>query len=177
MISADQAREMLHFLTLNHQIVSRNVDLEMMPDKLEDLAAQNAPVRPFWIATSLARQGFFISAWSLWEFYSHGFCESLPVKPNGPGNCVERVRLSLEANGRRFPDHSWFAGAYALRNLITHHFGRVAAARAQEHFARACGAFPDLRLYEVDRCQYVLLEHTHIAELHVRIEDFLDDTA
>jgi len=177
MISAKLAKDMLDFLWNNHHILSEHVNLEMMPpDRLDALVAQKVLVRPFRISTSLANQGYFVSAWSLWEFYSNGLCDSLPIQlaRSKKESCVEWVKRSLEANGKEFDDHGWFAGANALRNLIAHYCGRAVGVRAERLLAQARTVFPDLQLYQDG---FVLVDHPHIAELQFRVENFIEDIA
>lgn len=81
MHTAQTARETLEFLWENYQLLCERVDLGAMPpDVLETHVEQNSPVRPFRIALWLARYGYFISAWTLWECYSRSLCQNLPNK-------------------------------------------------------------------------------------------------
>jgi hypothetical protein len=177
MISAEFARELVRFLWSNQHVLAEQVDPESMPlDKLDVLVKQNVLVRPFRIATSLARQGYFVSAWSLFEFYAHGLCACLSVRVKRRSNelSVDWVNRSFLANGKEFRDYGWFAAANCLRNLIAHCCGRVINPRGEGNFKRAQQAFPDLQLYKDD---FILFKHEHIAELQVKIEDFIEDTS
>jgi hypothetical protein len=176
MITVAFAREVIQFLWQNRHILSQHVDLHAMPpERLDALVEKKALVRPFRVATALARQGYFISAWSLWEFYARSLCEGLPVRvpPMPHQSTVAWVNRSLVANGRTFRDFDWFLGANGLRNLLTHYCGLAVGARAERHLAQARRVFPNLELFQ-DR--YVCLEHEHVAELQVRIEEFLNVT-
>jgi hypothetical protein len=177
MMTAELARRMVQFLWSNHHTLSQQVDLEAMPpDRLDALVQQKALVWPFRIATSLARHGYFISAWSLWEFYASSLCGGLPtgVKRQKNESCVGWVQRALTANGKQFRDCAWFEGANGLRNLLAHYCGRAVGKRGQQLLTQARGVFPKIQLFKDD---FVLLEHDHVAELQFRIENFIDDTA
>ena len=81
MHTAKTARRALDLLWNNYLTLGDQVDLEMMlPERIDNLYDQNADARPYWIAAWLLRQGNFISAWSFWEYYARGLCQSLPNK-------------------------------------------------------------------------------------------------
>ena len=73
-------------------------------------------MRPLRIAAWLARQGYFIAAWALWECYSRSLCQTLDEKvdPAGGKSTVHWVKHSLAANGICFPDYGWFESANAF---------------------------------------------------------------
>jgi len=146
----------------------------MSPETLE--IHRNSPRRPFRIATWLARQGFFIAAWSLWEFYSRNLCEYLPNKET-KGNhesTVDWVGRSLKANSIAFSNQTSFGGANCLRNLIAHGGCRVDTPRVNALLKRARDAFPNITIWP-DR--YIDLTHEHVAKLQLNIEEFIDETA
>jgi len=177
MHSAATAKETLEFLWNNYLTLAEQVDLETM--RLETLAAlveENSPVRPFRIAAWLARQGYFIAAWSLWEYYSRNLCLNLPNKKREARNesTVDWVARSLNANAMNFDESDWFSSANSLRNLIAHHALRADGSRAIKLLARSRIAFPDIETW---RDGYVDITHAHLAELHIKIEDFLDAMA
>ena len=170
-------RETLQLLWNNHHILIDQVDLEVMSQRrLETLTRYGARTRLFQVSAWLARQGFFLTAWSLWEFYSHGICESLtnPVARAPHDSCVEWVRKSLAANGEEFPEYDWFVGANSMRNLLAHCCGRVVGREPERLLAKARTAFPNLTIVQG---HYISLDHPDVADLQEKIEDFIDATA
>jgi hypothetical protein len=157
------------------QPCGKEVDFELMPpDVLEAHVRQKTLTRPFRIRTWLCRQGYIISAWALWEYYSSTACERLTTHVNGRRNLslVNYVAKSLAANNIPFDHHDWFSGANALRNLIAHFSGRVVGSRARDLYEDARRALPDLQIYVDD---YVIIEHEHVAEVQCKIGDFIRD--
>jgi hypothetical protein len=107
MHTSKTAEETLEFLWRNYVTLCEQVDLEAMPpDTLDVHIQQNSPVRPFRISAWLARQGYFISAWNLWEYYSRSLCQDLPIKAQKQSDesTVDWVARSLTANSNRFPN-------------------------------------------------------------------------
>jgi hypothetical protein len=176
MHTASTAHEALDFLWNNYLGLSEQVDLEVMPpENIDTLIRQNAPVRPFRIATWLARQGYFIAAWSLWEYYARGFCQRLPNKETKRANesTVEWVGRSLAANNVSFNDMEWFVRANCLRNLIAHNGARVDDPRTEKLLERCRKAFADIETWQDG---YIDITHSHLADLQIKIEDFIRDT-
>jgi hypothetical protein len=177
MHTAKTARRALDLLWNNYLTLGDQVDLEMMlPERIDNLYDQNADARPYWIAAWLLRQGHFISAWSFWEYYARGLCQSLPnKKTNLPReSSVDWIGRSLLSNDVDFSDKSWFASANCLRNLIAHNGARVDGPKAQNNLTRAGIAFPGIATW---RDGYVDIEHSHLADLQCKIEDFVDETS
>lgn len=175
MHNAQLAHEMLEFIWNNYRELCERVDLDVMsPETLDVHVDNDSPVRPFRIAAWFARQGYFISAWSLWEYYSRSLCQSLSNQERklGSESTVDWVERSLVANKRTFTDHSWFASANCVRNLIAHSGGRVDGTRGQPLLTRAQVAFPTLHTWQDG---YLAFEHEHIADLHLKIEDFIEE--
>jgi hypothetical protein len=175
--TASTARETLNFLWANYVKLGEQVDPGLMPpDILESHVQQNAPLRPFRIATWLTRLGFFISAWSLWEYYARSMCEGLPskVKKMKRESTVNWVARSLAANNITFTDQDWFSSANSLRNLIAHNGGRIDNSRAKAMLAQSRVAFPEIEPW---RDGYVNITDTDISELQVKIEEFIDEIA
>ena len=80
MHTAELAHETIELLWNNYLTLTEHVDLDSMPPEvLNEHIKQNPPVRPFRISAWLARQGFFIAAWNLWEYYARSLCKRLPV--------------------------------------------------------------------------------------------------
>ena len=147
----------------------------MPPDVLDAQIRQNAPVRPFRIATWLARYGFFISAWSLWEYYARSVCEGLPIKQkqkNGE-SMVNWVGRSLVANNSSFTAQTWFASANSLRNLVAHYGGRIDRPRAEKMLQQSQAAFPGIEPWQDG---YIDIRDADISELEVKIEEFIEET-
>jgi len=148
----------------------------MTPVKLSLHSEQVVPERPIRIATWLARQGYFIATWSLWEFYARGLRESLPkIERKGCNeSTVDWVSRSLSSNGVAFSDQIWFASANCLRNLIAHNGARACGAKAEKLLDRSRTAFPHINTW---RDRYIEITHCDVADLHIKIEDFIDQTA
>lgn len=177
MPTARTADETLEFLWNNYLALCEQVDLEsMLPETLDLHIESNAPVRPFRIAAWLARQGYFISAWSLWEYYSRSVCDSLPRKERkrSSESTVDWVARSLSANSESFTDYEWFASANCVRNLIAHSGGRVDGSKGQTSLQRSRRAFPNIETWQDG---YLALEHEHVADLQIKIEDYIRETA
>lgn len=167
------AIETLEFLWRNYLTLIEQVDLESMSREVFDHhVSQNSPVRPFRISAWLARQGQFISTWSLWEYYSRSLCQSLPNKETKTSNesTVAWVGHSLATNKVTFRDQAWFASANSLRNLIAHNGARADSPKSQAMLVQAGTAFPGIQTWQDG---YVCLEHDHVAELHFRVEEFI----
>ena len=177
MHSKATAIETLKVLWQNYLTLGEAVDLDMMtPEALAAHIQRKSLVRPFTLAAWAARQGFFIAAWALWEYYSRKFCETLNHIEEKRGNesPVDWVARSLQANQLDFADKEWFRGAYSLRNLIAHHGARVAGPKAEGLLTRSQTALSDLQIFP-DR--YVAIEHAHVADLMSRIDGFIGKTA
>jgi hypothetical protein len=177
MHSAKLALETLEYLRHNLHLLRKQVDIQMIPwDKQEELVKKNPPVRPFRRATWLALQGFFMSAWGLWEYYTRCLCEGLPVREKKKGNESTPDWFSrwLAANDRPCPDLAWFSNANSLRNIMIHSGTRVFDDEGRRRLDRAKGAFPNLHTFQDG---YVSLTGDQMSELTVRIEEFIRNTA
>jgi hypothetical protein len=172
MYSPELSPETLEHVWNNYQILGGHVDLQRMPpDRLDALVEQRAAARPFRLAAWVATQGFFVSAWAIWEYHSRVLCEGLPNKVTDRGKShVQWVAEMLEANGGVFAESAWFAGANALRNLIAHHAARAVGERAGALLDQARRAFSRL---ELDPQGYVLIDSEHAAELMWKIGEFI----
>jgi hypothetical protein len=170
----EEALEFLEVLWENYHRVAQQVDSELMPPEVLDAhVKQGTLTRPFRIRSWLCRQGYIISAWSLWEYYSRIFCEGLPTRVGNKTrqeSCVDWVARSLAANQISFRSRSWFAGANALRNLIAHHSGRAVGPKAKGLLAQAKTAFPDLAIHLDD---YLILESEYASAVQFEINDFI----
>lgn len=170
------ANETLDFLWNNYLTLCEQVDLDSMsPETLDVHIQQKSPVRQFRIAAWLARQGYFIAAWSLWEYYSRALCQRLPNKEQRARHqsTVDWVARSLTANNVAFTERTWFISANSLRNLIAHSGGRADGSRAKALLERSRLAFPALDTWQDG---YLDLTHDHVAELQCKIEDFIRET-
>ena len=177
MHTASTAHETLELLWNNYLTLCEQVDLDSMPpDTLAVHVKQNSPERPFRIAAWLARQGYFIAAWSLWEYYARGLCQSLQNKEKRGDNesTIEWVGRSLAANSVAFIDKEWFVSAICLRNLIAHSGARADGSRAEKLLDRSRTAFPDIQTWQDG---YVHITHSDVADLQIKIEDFIHHTA
>jgi len=177
MHTATTANETLDFLWKNYLTLCEQVDLDVMPPEALDAHIQhNSPVRPFRIAAWLTRQGFFIAAWSLWEYYSRSVCQRLPIKEKKADkeSTVNWVGRSLASNKIDFADKDWFVSANALRNLIAHSGARADGSRAEALLRRSRTAFPDIDTWQDG---YVNLTHYHVAKLQIKIENIIRKTA
>jgi len=176
MHTATTANETLDFLWKNYLTLCEQVDLDVMPPEALDAHIQhNSPERPFRIAAWLTRQGFFIAAWSLWEYYSRSVCQRLPTKKKNTRNesTVNWVGRLLTANDIDFADKDWFVSANSLRNLIAHSGARADGSRAEALLQQSRIAFPDIDTWQDG---YVNLTHCHVAKLQIKIKDFIHDT-
>ena len=177
MHTAKTAHETLEILWNNYLLIGEQVDFDFMPrETLEDHIERNSQIRPFRIAAWLARQGYFIAAWALWEYYSHTVCHGLMKKEKRGAHesTVDWVGKSLAANSVDFGEQDWFSSANSLRNLIAHYGARAVDLRAKALLERSRAAFPDIASYKDG---YVEITHSHMADLQIRIEDFIRNTA
>ena len=177
MHSAKTAHETLELLWHNYLELAEKVDLEAIdPEALGRYAESKQPVRPFRIAAWLGRQGYFVAAWGLWEYYSGKLCERLrkKLKRRKGESHVDWIRRSVKANDLEFPEPKWFTSANCLRNLIAHHGARAFGPRAKALFDRARVAFPDIKTY---RDGYVAITHCEVAQLQLHIQGFIEDMA
>jgi hypothetical protein len=174
MHSAKLSLKSLELLWSNYLILGRTVDLEMMSsERLDFVREQNGPIQPLLLSAWLSTQGFFVSAWSIWEYHSRNLCEGYGKKVGEKNKChVQWVAETLEANGSSFAEKAWFDGGNALRNLVAHHATRAVGRWATELLRRARGAFSDLH---VDPDNYVRIGHDHAAALKWKIEEFIRD--
>lgn len=174
MHTPSNAIESLEMIWDNFLTVCRCVDLDTFSPKQLDEHAQS-PIRPFRIATFLARQGVFIATWNLWEYYSRSLCKGLPNQETKASHesTVDWVGRSLDSNGKSFSQRVWFADANSLRNLIAHNGARVNERKSEQMHGRAVKAFSDL---EILPDGYLLIEHEHVAELAHQVEMFVRET-
>ena len=175
MHDAATAHETVELLWKNYLTLLEQVDLETMtPDALDDLGNE-APIRPFKIAAWLARQAHFIAGWSLWEYYARSVCLALPQKERRAKreSTVTWIGRSLKANNVQFVDQHWFESANSLRNLIAHNASRVDDSRDRKKLERARAVFPDLDVWQDG---YIDIRHDHLADLQLKIEDFITTT-
>jgi hypothetical protein len=172
MHSPELSLETLEHVWSNYHILGEHVDLQRMPpDRLDALIEQRAAARPFQLAAWVATQGFFVSAWAIWEYHSRLLCQGLPNRlPDRGRSHVQWVAETLGMNGRLFAESTWFAGANALRNLIAHHGARAVGERAEALLVQARSAFARL---EVDPEGYMLIDSEHAAELKWKIAEFI----
>jgi hypothetical protein len=179
MHSPATALETLNILWENYLSLAEKVDIEaMLPDTFAAHVEQRSPMRPLRIGSWVVRQGFFIAAWALWEYYSQCLCDGLPnkTKKQGGESTVDWVKNSLAANSIVFDDYQWFSSANCLRNLIAHYGARATSdmPKAKKLTERSRKAFPDLEEY---RDGYISLQHEHLADLAIKIEDFIKTSA
>jgi hypothetical protein len=177
MHTAATATETLQILWNNYLTLSERVDLEAMPQELLVFHSEcESPEYPFRVAAWLARQGYFIAAWVLWEYYGRNLCEALANKKRKSRgeSTVDWVAKSLAANGVDFHDREWFSSANCLRNAIAHYGTRAVGSRAVELLKRARHAFPDIRTWKDG---YIKITHSQLADLTLKIEDFIRATA
>src|SRR5205823_5626137 len=100
---------------------------------------------PFVFSAWLQTQGYYMSLWSLWEYYSGVLAEGMPIKASKKDKPhVVWVRDTFRANSQTFAEYDWFVGGDALRNLIAHHAARVANKRATGLWGQAKAVFTDL---------------------------------
>lgn len=177
MTPAKRARETIELLWHNYQTVAEDVDLEAMnPENVAKYVARKSPVRPFRIAAWLGRQAFFVAAWSLWEYYTRELCDRLLMKTKraNDDSHVDWVRKSMTVNDLVFTNYEWFGSANCLRILFAHYGGRAAEPRARNLLECSRKAFPSIETYTDD---YVAIDHCHVADLELKIEEFIEDTA
>ena len=177
MHTRELALKTLELLQQNDQIVGTHVDLGRMPyHRLAKLVKTNVAINPFVLSAWLQTQGYYMSLWSLWEYYSRILCEAMPEKVNATRHKshVEWVRDSLLANGQTFAEYDWFVGGNALRNLIAHHATRVMDQRATKLWDQAKAVFTGL---DLDPQRYVVLEHHHAIVLLRKVKNFIKDRA
>lgn len=170
------AKETLKILWNNYLTLSGEVDIEAMsPETLEYHIEQKSPRRPKRIAAWLARHGTFIAIWALWEYYSCHMCAELGKKAKKikKESTVDWIAKSLAENNIDFKDKEWFSSANCLRNLIVHSGARAIGSRPEKLLDRSKKAFPDLVTW-LDG--YVAIEDTHLAELMLKVEDFIFTT-
>jgi hypothetical protein len=177
MHDANSAEEMLEFLWHNYITLSEQVDPEAMPQDTRALHLKNKTLlRPLRIATWLARLGQFITVWTLWEYYARGLCGRLTAKEKKipSESTVAWIARSLSANGIGFPEKDWFKSANSLRNLIAHYGTLVSGSESQRLLERSRVAFPTIQTWQDG---YVEITHEHLADLHIKVEDFIRETA
>jgi hypothetical protein len=177
MHSPKLALRVLEHLWGNYHILGHQVDIQRMPlgRSSEVLKQPQAARRSLQLAAWLAAQGFFFAAWAVWEHHSRAVCDSLPSKASDKGKShVQWVKDTFDANGRAFAGYAWFVGGNALRNLITHHGGRVASPDAEKWWKKAQPVFPKIQL---NPDGYVLIDFFHAAQLKCKVDEFIQDAA
>jgi hypothetical protein len=176
MHTQELALKSLEHLQHNDHIVGTHVDLYRMPhDQLTELVKKNVAINPFLLSAWLQTQGYYMSLWLLWEYYSRTLCEGMPKKVTAKSKShVEWVRDTFQANSQIFAEYDWFVGGNALRNLIAHHAARVIGPRATALWNQVKAVFTDLG---IDPRQYVLLDHNHATTLLWKVENFILDPA
>jgi len=177
MHTAKTAHESLKFLWNNYVTLSEKVDLNFIPlDNLEELISEGASERPFRIAPWISRQGYYISAWSLWEYYARSLCNSMPERSakDRSESTVGWVGRSLTLNNIVFEDLAWFECGNSLRNLIAHYGARATEPRSKSLLESCKSIFPDI---DVWKDGYVNISHSEVADLQVKIEEFIIHTA
>ncbi|NOY41830.1 MAG: hypothetical protein GXP26_08345 [Planctomycetes bacterium] len=173
MHTSKTAIETIKLLWINYE-ASYRIDLDLMPKETrENYAEQGLSDRPFKVATWLTRLSFFVTAWSLWEYYAVNFClEQEQSATEGPKRAtVKWVGEWLEKNEIAFSNREWFVSANALRILIVHYGARVDVPRAKELLEKSKKAFSDIGTWQ-DR--YVDLTHCQVADLKKQIEKFIE---
>jgi hypothetical protein len=157
MHTQELALKTLEHLRHNDHIVGTHVDLDRMPyDRLTEFVKKNVAINPFALSAWLQTQGYYMSLWLLWEYYSRTLCEGMPIKVTKTGSHVDWVYDTFQANSKTFAEYDWFVGGNGLRNLIAHHATRVVGPRATELWNKAKKVFTNL---DLDPQQYVLLSH------------------
>jgi hypothetical protein len=177
MHTQELALKVLKHLRYNDHIVGTHVDLHRMPhNRLTELLKKNVAINPFVLSTWLQTQGYYMSLWLLWEYYSRILCEAMPTKVKAMKGKphVEWVCDTFRANSETFAEYGWFVGGNALRNLIAHHATRVVSPRSKELWKQAKAVFTDL---DLDPQQYVLLDHDHAIALAWKVNNFILDPA
>jgi hypothetical protein len=175
MRNATTARETLDLLWSNYVTLAKQVDVEAMDAATVEEIPDQAPRRPFRIAAWLGRQGCFIAAWSLWEYYARSLCQGLPKKEKKAKDqsTADWICKSLTANGIHVRNQAWFSSANSLRNLIAHFGARAEDTRAKSLLERSHTAFPDLSTWKDG---YLDIRHSHVADLGINIRRFIRDT-
>src|SRR5262245_39082815 len=102
MHTQELALKTLDHLRSNNHILGSHVDLYRMPhDRLEGLVKARVAADPFLLSAWLEAQGYYMSIWALWEYYSRILSESMPGRstPRKKEPHVLSVREILQANG------------------------------------------------------------------------------
>jgi hypothetical protein len=175
MHTQELALKTLEHLQNNDHIVRTQVDRTLMPcDRLAEMVQKNVPINSLLLATWLQNQGYYMSLWSLWEYYSRNLCEGMPitVKKKNNQSHVEWVRDTFHANNQTFAEYDWFVGGNAFRNLIAHYATRVGEPQATKLWHQAKAVFTDL---VCDPQQYLLIDHDHTVALLWKVENFIQD--
>ena len=175
MHTPETVKQTLELLWGNYLALAERVDPEAMdPDTFAHHCQQNTPIQPLRLATWLARQSFFLAAWSLWEQYSASVCTGADAE-RPKSKHVDWVRKTMDSQKREFKDYEWFLGAYNIRNLIAHYFGRIHVKdeRPQKLLEDGKKAFRDI---DITSDGYLFLTHDHVSELMLKIEDYLDES-
>ena len=163
----------LDLLWNNYLVLASQVDTQSMdPDLLAEHRQQHTPTQPLRLATWLTRQSFFLSAWSLWEQYSASVCTGAD-SDRPKSKHVEWVRDAMSARGITFRECQWFLDARCVRNLIAHYAGRVDNQKTRKWLETGRKAFPGIDTYSDG---YLHLTHDHVAELQVKIEEYVDES-
>ncbi|KKK56890.1 hypothetical protein LCGC14_3059980, partial [marine sediment metagenome] len=102
----------------------------------------------------------------------HGLPKTM--KKKGDESTVDWIGRSLLANNVVFSEQEWFASANCLRNLIAHNGTRAGDSRVKRSVERSRTAFPNIETFQDG---YVCIDHEHVAELQIKIEDFIRETA
>ena len=176
MHTPDSTTKTLEMLWGNYLALASQVDpATMVPDLLDEYRQRRMPTQPMRLATWLARQSFSLAAWSLWEQYSafvcvNGHSERPKFKQS---NHVLWVRDTMLSQGRTFRDWQWFNDARCIRNLVAHYAGRVSDIKSHALLETGRIAFPEIDTYADG---YLRLTHDHVAELQVKIEEFVEDS-
>lgn len=177
MHTAATALETLDLLWSNYLTLDEQVNVgSMSQESLEYYIRHESPAQPLYIATWLARKGVFISAWCLWEYYARELCRRLPKKEKKSRNesTVQWIGRTLAVNGVAFDNLDWFTSANAARNLIVHSGARAERPEAERLLERSRIAFPDIQTHADE---YIELTHSHVADLHLKIEYFIRGTS
>jgi hypothetical protein len=181
------ARDTLKLLWANHGAVTQAWDISLTDN--EDLRERwfNDPQmrRDERVALWLARQGYIVSIWNLWESYSSEVCAALPckqLKQRGQSH-TRWVAQCFELNGKTFLEEGWFFSASGLRNLITHWACRIEAIpvgdkpedyRSHVLLSQAKNVFPAKDALVTFGDRYVLIDHEVVADLTIQVEMFID---
>jgi hypothetical protein len=175
MHSPELALQTLEHLWRNYLTLGEQVDLGLMSWDRSDAALAQPPAvrRSLEFASWLAAQGFFFSAWALWEYHSRAACDGLPNKASDKGKShVQWAKDTFDVNGRTFAEYAWFVGGNALRNLIAHHAARVAGPDAERWWKKAQPVFPQLQL---DPDGYVLIDGGLASQVMWKVGEFIRD--